>query len=136
MFFFKCQDETEFHLFCSCIKVTKCVILLYVFNVQINWVFFALGAFEFIFVFDFRFLTAQHSHSQLIIIGIVFLLNATKYRIWTHRNNIVHNKVNFDSDCTIEEFKNMLFSRRRIENYELNKKHSQILKLLCNALIY
>ena len=86
--------------------------------------------------FDFSVLTAQHSHSQLIINGIVFLLSATKYCIWTHRNSIVHNKVNFDSDCIIKEIKSMLFSRRQIENYRLNKKHSQILKLLCNALIY
>ena len=86
--------------------------------------------------FDLRVLTAQHSHSQLIINGIVFLLGAIKYCIWTHRNIIVHNKVNFDSDRIIKEIKSMLFSRRRIENYRLYKKHCQILKHLCNALIY
>ena len=86
--------------------------------------------------FDFSVLTAQHSRSQLIINGIVFLLSATKYCIWTHPNSIVHNKVNFDSDCIIKEIKSMLFSRQRIENYPLNTKHSQILKFLCNALIY
>ena len=86
--------------------------------------------------FDFSVLTAQHSHSQLIINGIVFLLRATKYCIWTHRDSIVHNKVNFDSDCIIKEIKSMLFSRRRIKNYRLHKKYCQILKLLCNALIY
>ena len=76
------------------------------------------------FFFDISVLTAQHSHSQLIINGIVFLLGVTKYCIWTHRNSIVHNKINFDSDCIIEEIKSMLFSRRRIENYRLNKKQS------------
>ena len=86
--------------------------------------------------FDFSSLTAQHYHSQLIINGIVFLLSAKKYCIWTHRNSLVHNKVDFDSDCITKEIKNMLFSRRRIETYRLNKKHSQVLKLLCNALIY
>ena len=56
--------------------------------------------------FDFNFLTP---HSQLIINGIiVFLLSPTKYCIRTHRKNIVHNKVNFDSDCVIKEIMNML----------------------------
>ena len=87
-------------------------------------------------LFDFSFLTAQHSRSQLIINGFVFLLSTTKYCSWTHRNSIVRNIVNFDSDCIIEEIKSILVSRRRIENYPLNKKHSQSLKLLCNALMY
>ena len=130
------QDETESHLFFSCIKL------------QSVWNFFMFLMFKLTgyslpsvslnlcLFFDFSVLTAQHSHSQLIINGIVFLLSATKYCIWTYRNSIVHNKVNFDSDCIIKEIKSMLFSRRQIENYRLNKKHSQILKLLCNALIY
>ena len=79
--------------------------------------------------FYFSFLTAQHSHSQLIINRIVFLLRVTKYCIWTHQNNIIHIKVNFNSDSIIKEIKNMVFSRRRIKNYRLNKKHSQTLKL-------
>ena len=53
----------------------------------------------------FSFLTAQDS--QLIINGIVFSLSATKYCIWTHRNNIVQNKVNFDSQCIIKQIKSM-----------------------------
>ena len=72
--------------------------LLYVFDVKVNWVFFALVVFK--FMFDFSVLTAKHSHSQLIVNGI-FLLSATKYCIWPHRNSIVHNKVIFDSDCII-----------------------------------
>ena len=30
----------------------------------------------------------------------------------------------------------MLFSKRRVENYRLKKKHSQIMKLLSNALLH
>ena len=86
--------------------------------------------------FHFGFLTAQHSYSHLIKNEIVFLVTATRYCIWTYRNNIVHNKVNFGLDYIIIEIKNKLFFRRRIENHRLNKKHSQVLKLLCNALIY
>ena len=130
------HDETESHMFFSCIKL------------QSVWNFFMFLMFKLTgyslpsvslnlcSFFDFSVLTAQHPHLQLIINGIVFLLSATKYCIWTHRNSIVHKKVYFDSDCIIKEIKSMLFSRRRIENYRLNKTHSQILKLLCNTLIY
>ena len=128
------HDETESHMFFSCIKL------------QSVWNFFMLLIFKstgyslpslslnLCSYFDFSFLTAQHCHSQLIINGIVFFHSATKYCIWTHRNSIVHSKVNFDSDW-VKEIKSVLFSRRRIENSRLNKKHSQILKFLFNALI-
>ena len=78
------QDETESHLFFSCIKL------------QSVWNFFMFLMFKLTryslpsvslnlcLFFDFNFLTAQHSHSQLIINRIVFLLSATKYFIWTH----------------------------------------------------
>ena len=75
------QDETESHLFFSCIKL-QCVWNFFMFlmfkltgyslpSVSLNLCLF----------FDFSVLTAQHSHSQLIINGIVFLLSATKYCI-------------------------------------------------------
>ena len=124
------QDEIESHLFFSRIKLQSVWNFFMFLMFKLTGYSLAWVCLNLCLVFDFSVLTAQHSHLQFIIHGIVFLLSAIKYCIWTHRNSAVHNKVNFDSDCIIKEIKSMLFSRRRIENYRLNKKHNQLLKLM------
>ena len=75
------QDEIEFYLFFSCIKLQSVWNLFMFLMFQLTGYSLPSVSLNLCLFFDFSVLSAQHSHSQLIINGIAFLLSATKYCI-------------------------------------------------------
>ena len=66
--------------------------------------------------------------------AIVFLLSITKYSIWNHMNQIVHEGIAFNSDCIIKKIASMIFSRHRSEKYLKKQKYNVSITALFKSL--
>ena len=85
---------------------------------------------NFCLFFDFSFMNI----CQKQIDAIVFLLSITKHSIWTHRNQIVHEGIAFNSDCIIKKIASMIISRHRAEKCRKKRKYNFSIKALCKSL--
>ena len=124
------SEETVSHLFITCVKLNS------VWDFIIHLIFKLTGytipkmTSDFFLFFDFSFLSISHCQKQ--IDAIVFLLSITKHSIWTHRNQIVHEGIAINSDCTIKKIASMIIFRHREEKYRKRQKYNVSIKALCN----
>ena len=103
------QDETESNLFFSCIELQRVSNFFMLLMFKLTGYSLPSLFLNLCFFFDVSFLTAQRCHSLLIINGIVFLLRATKYCIWTHRNSIVTRKLILIQAASLKKLKTCCF---------------------------
>ena len=65
---------------------------------------------------------------------LFFLLSITKYSIWNHRNQIVHEGIAFNSDCIIKKIASTIVSRHRSEKYRKKQKYNVSITALFKSL--
>ena len=61
---------------------------------------------------------------------IIYLFTVTRYKIWTHRNDIEHNKINFSTDIIIQAISRSIKHRLSMEKRTTTKTYVQLFETL------
>ena len=129
-FFRDSSEEKVSHLFLTCFKLNSVRGFIIHLIFKLTGYTLSMMTSNFFLFFDFSFLNILHCQKQ--IDAIVFLLSITKHSIWTHRDQIVHEGIAFNSDCMIKKIASMIISRHCVEKYHKKQKYSFFIKALSN----
>ena len=129
-FFFYSSEETVSQLLLTCVELDSVWDFIVYLIFKLTGYTISMMTSNFCLFFDFSLMNI----CQKQIDAIVFLLSITKHSIWTHRNQIVHEGIAFNSDCITKKIASMIISRHRSEKYRKNQKYNVFIKALFKSL--
>ena len=124
-------EETVFYLFLTDAKLNS--VWNFVFHLLFKLTGYAISMITSIFFLVVNFWYLNISFCQKQIDTIVFFIKYFE-AFQSHRNQIIHKGIAFNSDCIIKKIASMIISGHHAKNYRKKQKYNVSIKALCNSL--